>query len=133
MKIKTMNYYIIPAALAITLLVTLLFSSLSGRPFRGLWLLFILIFLATLSGQLWIAPVGPVTWGIAWVPLIAVALFLTFLLMALAPPPPEVNRTEKPQNEGAFIVLGGFFWLLMILLLIAIIAGYYRSVYLLAE
>jgi hypothetical protein len=119
-----MNFYSIIAALILTLIITFLFSVFSKRPLGGLLLFFIVIFLATWTGQIWITPFGPVTWGIAWVPLILVALFFSFLIFALAPPIPatEENRAEEP----AFIALGLFFWLTLILLLIAIIIGYYR-------
>lgn len=120
-----MNLNSILAALMITLVITLIFSLFSKRPLSGLMFFFLVIFLATWTGQIWITPFGPVSWGIAWIPLILVALFFSFLIFALAPPVPA--PVEEGTEQPAFIALGLFFWLILILLLISIIVGYYRS------
>src|SRR5438094_852838 len=96
---------IIPAALIVTFFVLLIFSSLSKRPMGGLWIFFFIIFLATWSGQLWITPFGPVTWGIAWLPLFIVSLFFSFLIFALLPPVPA-TKAETKAEEGAAVVFG---------------------------
>lgn len=119
-----MNFYTVIAALIITLIITLLFSLIAKRPLSGLVLFSLVIFLATWTGQIWITPFGPISWGIAWVPLILVSLFFSFLIFALAPPVP--TPATEGSEEPAFIALGLFFWLILILLLIAIIVGYYR-------
>jgi hypothetical protein len=129
-----MNIYIIPAALLITVAIILIFSIFSKNAWRGFWIFFSIIFLATLSGQLWITPFGPVTWGISWVPLILVALFFYMLLFALIPPQPitpmpvEDKKTEKTSTPS-LLALGLFFWIVIILLLASVIAGYYRQAY----
>lgn len=120
-----MNIYSVLAALLITLAITLIFSLFSKRPFSGLILFFVVIFLATWTGQIWITPYGPVSWGIAWIPLILVALFFSFLIFALAPPVP--SPVEKNTGQPAFIALSLFLWVSMILLLVAIIVGYYKG------
>jgi len=119
-----MNLYSVIAALIITIIITVFFSVFSKRPLTGLVLFFLVIFLATWSGQIWITPFGPITWGIAWAPLILVSLFFSFLIFALAPPIP--TKVENGNEQPAFIALGLFFWLILILLLLAIIVGYYR-------
>jgi hypothetical protein len=119
-----MTLYSVIAALIITLIITLIFSVFSKRPLGGLVLFFLVIFLATWTGQIWITPFGPIVWGIAWFPLIIVALFFSFLIFSLAPPVP--TSAENSSEEPAFITLGLFFWLTLILLLVAIIIGYYR-------
>jgi hypothetical protein len=126
-----MNYYIIPAALLVTFLILLIFSAFSKRPMAGLWIFFLIIFLATWTGQLWITPFGPVVWGIAWIPLFIVALFFSFLIFALLPPVAVVTKAEEnKEEERAAIVFGTFFWIMLILLIIAIIVGHYRIAYL---
>jgi hypothetical protein len=122
------HYYIIPAALVVTLILTLLFSAFSKRPLSGLWLFFLLIFLATWSGQLWIRPFGPVYWGISWIPLFIIALFFYVLIIALLPPPPPPKPSSdvKAAEEAPFIALGIFLWIILILLAISIVFGYYR-------
>jgi hypothetical protein len=121
-----MNYSIIPAAFLITLFVVLIFSLFSKRPLRGLWLAFFIIFLATWSGQLWISPFGPVSWGIAWIPLVMVSVFFVILIAAFSPPVPAGNQPASAAEGGA-VALGFFFWLLLILLILSIGLGYYRS------
>src|ERR1044071_9349843 len=126
------HYYIIPAALVITLILTLLFSAFSKRPLSGLWLFFLLIFLATWSGQLWIRPFGPVFWGISWIPLFIIAIFFYVLIVALLPPAPapKVSSSDvKAEEEAPFIALGIFLWILLIILAISIVLGYYRLTY----
>jgi hypothetical protein len=127
-----MNYYIIPAAFLVTLLVVLIFSMFSKRPLGGLWVFFLIIFLATWSGQLWITPFGPVGWGIAWIPLFLVSIFFSFLIFALIPPvsAPVTVKESKQAEEGAAVVFGIFFWIMLILLVASIIGGYYRTSYL---
>jgi hypothetical protein len=127
-KLRAMNYGIIPAALIVSFAILLIFSLTSRRPFSGLWVVLLLIFLATLSGQLWIRPFGPVYWGISWVPLILVALFFFLLIFALAPTA-KTKKDEADVAEGALIVMGTLFWIIMILLIVSIIVGYYRMSY----
>jgi hypothetical protein len=94
---------------------------------RGLWVFFLIIFLATWSGQLWITPFGPVGWGIAWVPLFIVALFFSFLIFALIPPVPITKKEAANDEKDAAIAIGMFFWIIFLFLIAAIIVGYYRS------
>src|SRR2546423_1401947 len=120
-----MNYYIIPAAFIVALLILLIFSLFSKRPMSGLWIFFLIIFLATWAGQLWITPFGPIVWGVSWIPLFIVALFFSFLIFALLPPVVVVTKAEENKaEEGAAMVFGTFFWIMLILLIASIIAGY---------
>jgi len=121
-----MNYSIIPAALIITLIITFLFALYSKRPFRNLALFFIILFLATWSGQLWIMPFGPVTMGIAWVSLFIVPLFFAFLIFAFIPGVPA--GTDETQ-ETPFKMYGFFALVMLALLIISIVFGYYRIYY----
>jgi hypothetical protein len=122
-----MNYYIIPASLIITLILVLILSLSSKRPFRGLGLFFLIIFLATWAGQLWITPFGPVIWGVTWVPLVVVSIFFLFLILALIPPVPLNKKANGKAEDDVLIALGSFFWAIMILLILAIVLGYYKS------
>lgn len=123
-----MSYTVIPAALIITLILTFVLSLFSKRPLRSFTLFFLLLFLISWSGQLWISPVGPVIWGITWVPLLMVAVFFSLLVFALLPaiPAPKESRADVKAGEGPLIVFGVFFWIILILLTISIVLGYYR-------
>src|ERR1035437_6890015 len=130
-----MNYFIIPSALIIALLLTFIFSALSGQgPWRALYLFFFIIFLVSWAEQLWVTPFGPVIWGISLLPLIFVAVIFSFLIIALSPPPnppttPADNKTvsePEPEDESVF-AMGMFFWLLIVTLITSIAIGYYKT------
>jgi hypothetical protein len=114
-----MNYYVILAALLVTMVLTWALSMFSKRPLRGLWLFFLIVFLATWAGQLWITPFGPAYWGVNIFSLILVSVFFSFFVFALVP------FKQKNAEEGAFFIMGAFFWVIIILLIAAIVAGYY--------
>src|SRR5687768_506262 len=59
LQTAAMNYYVILASLLVTMVITWAISAFSRRPLRGLWLFFLVVFLATWAGQLWITPFGP--------------------------------------------------------------------------
>jgi hypothetical protein len=124
-----MNPYIIPVVLIVALVITLVFSIFSKRRLRGLWLFFLLLFLSTWAGQIWIPPFGPRAIGIAWVPLLAVALFFSLFIIALVPSVPEKTDQTEKKEDGAFIAIGTFFWILLLILVISIVVGYYRAPY----
>jgi hypothetical protein len=68
--------------------------------------------------------------GIAWGPLVFVAVLFAILLMALAagnPGPAKTNNAPDAVNEGPVVAIGLFFWFLLIILLVAIAVGYYRQ------
>jgi hypothetical protein len=121
-----MNTYIIPAALVVTLIVTFIISVFSKRRIKSLWVIFILIFLATWTGQLWITPVGPSSGGVAWIPLAVTALIILFFILAIIPVVPKVNK-EGEVEDGPLIAIGIFFWIMIVLLIFSIAVGYYRS------
>lgn len=113
-------------AFIIALLTTLIFSA--RLKTRGPWWFFFLIILfAAWAGALWINPVGPALWGVAWIPAVITALVFALILAAV--------ESEKPGKEvagqgvttngrGSPAVAGTFFWFLLVLLLIVIILGY---------
>lgn len=119
-----MNYYAISAALVITFLFILLFSVFFKRPLRGFALFFLILFLATWSGQLWISPFGPMTYGISWLPLFFTALLFSSLILAMST---GLKRKEEGKSEEPIIAAGFFFWIIIILLIITIITGHFRS------
>ena len=46
---------------------------------------FALIFLFSWGGGIWIAPFGPMGWGVAWLPFLVMGLFMALLLSAATP------------------------------------------------
>jgi small-conductance mechanosensitive channel len=126
-----MNLYIIPAALITALFITLFISSLSKRSSRQFAVFFILIFLAIWSGQLWITPVGPVTRGIAWIPLIVIAIFFTMIAIALLPAA-TIKKTRENEDEIEEEALGLVFWIILLILILSIATSYLRTAYFIA-
>jgi hypothetical protein len=121
-----MNLYIIPGALAVTLLVMFIVNLFSKRPLRGLWVLALIVFLAVWGSQLWIQPVGPVAWGIAWLPMFVIAAVFWFLIVMLIPPLPEKVQKVDDERGPGIIAIGLAFWIILVLLVIVIAAGIYQ-------
>lgn len=99
-------------------------------PASGLLFLVALFFLALWAARLWLLPVGPLLWGIAWVPLVGFGLFLALVLTLGSFPRRRrrlssksdvvIEREPDPADATASIVL----WILMIFLVVAIAVGY---------
>ena len=96
----------------------------------GLLWFFLLLFLATWAGGVWVAPVGPPLFGVSWLGFLLVGLFFALLIMALLPPapprslPPGEMREEVETEATAFAAVNAFFWILLIGFVVAIAAGY---------
>lgn len=91
---------------------------------------FVILFLSTLAGGLWIQPFGPQIGNVAWLPFVFVGLFVALLLAATETARPR-DVTNAPTGEGDKLVaearfaLGVFFWILTVALLVAIGFGYW--------
>ena len=98
-----------------------------------LWF-FLLVFLASWLGGVWVSPVGPRFWGTYWVPFLMTGFLFALLLAATAPIRlPHVRREtlaearEEPTvDERTFFVLNLFYWLLLLALVASILAHYRR-------
>ena len=122
-----MNIYIIPGALAVTLLVMFLVNVFSKRPLRGLWVLAFIVFLAVWGSQLWIQPVGPVAWGVAWLPMFLTAAVFWFLIVLLIPPlPTEEVKVVAVKRMPGIIATSFVFWAILIILVVVIATGIYH-------
>lgn len=115
-------------ALAVGILLTAILAA--TLPVRRLWrgwlLFFGVVLLAAWAGGVWLPPVGPSMFGIAWMPFLFVGLVIGLLLA------PSVRRgaraagqqargDEKVAMETSFSVL---IWVLMIGLAVAILLAY---------
>jgi hypothetical protein len=120
-----MNIYIIPSALIVAGIIIFIISVFSKRSMRSLWLVFVLMFLATWSGQLWIAPIGAHAGSVAWIPLLVMALIFLFFLLAVIPSIPKIKKDGEVE-DGPLIAVGIFFWILIVLLIFSIAMGYHH-------
>lgn len=123
-------------AIVIATLVFLIFFFALGirGPWTVWWPFFLILLLAVWAAAFWIAPIGPVYWGISWIPLFFIALIFALLIAALGPErydqteipytETEVTETTRAEHEAA-TGISMVFWILIIILLIAVIAGYW--------
>lgn len=118
-------------ALFLAVLLTVVFSgSFRHRgPWGGLFLFGLIIFLAALSAQIWIHPIGPTAFGISWAPFTFFAFLVAILLVASASSTGKVKKEKTEPLEATeaapLFAIGIFFWLLLIFFLFIIIFGYY--------
>jgi hypothetical protein len=121
------------AALIFALLFTFIFAAGFRRkgPWASMVLVFIIIFLATWAGGVWLHPVGVPLWGVHWMAFLFVGLVITLVLAAAVPSAREEStvelvdvREEKAERKAALGALGVFFWVLVIALVVAIVARY---------
>ncbi len=123
-------------SLLVALLLTVIFAAGVRRHRTRAVLLgfFIVVFLATWAGGVWLVPPGVYSWGLAWMSFLAVGLVTALLLTALIPPlkaaqtPEEQSRREKSEVAVIF-AFDIFFWILLTALGVVIIAHYLRPVF----
>jgi len=121
------------------ILIALLLTAIFAMGFRrhgwgtGLVFFFLILFLATWAGGLWISPFGPVAWGVHWLSFLLVGIIIGLLLTALIPPverPPypesEARLKRRPRGDKATMMgIDAFLVILILVLIIAIVAAYY--------
>lgn len=120
-------------ALFFAVLLTAVFFGLfrTRGPWASLVLFFLVIFLASWAGGAWIAPFGPVLWGISFLPFLLVGLIIALMLAAAAPTQREestvelVDRDERKRERAkAFAALSVFFWILIGVFVVLILSRY---------
>lgn len=132
-----------------TILVAILISALfyyafnARGPWGSFWSFFLVLLLIIWAASLWVRPIGPVYWGVAWIPLFFVGLLFALLLAAIptsdtrdviredeiaeAERERQVNPTEAERRRDinrTAATISGTFWILMVVLLLVIIVGY---------
>lgn len=118
--------------LIFAIVIALFISAVFGLGFRrtgawpGIFIFFLIIFLFSWAGGIWLAPFGPTIAGAYWLPFLFVGILIALFLAAAVPPERPRRRIEAPEQEvvESETVLGVFFWFLIVLLIIAI-AVYY--------
>jgi hypothetical protein len=117
-------------AVGISLVFTVIFAGLFRRrgPWSNFFIFLAVIFLATWTGGVWIAPIGPSLYGVYWIPF-SIFGFMVALILAAAVPaiPPRRKRTASDGKEvvrkaASFDLL---FMFLLIALAVSIFVGYF--------
>ncbi len=122
---------IIALIIALMLSVIFVYGFRRAGPWPSFFLFFIIIFLATWAGGLWINPIGPSIRGVFWLPFLLVGAIFALLLAAATPPSPKETtielKTKKQLKKEKRIeaALNLFFWILIMALTIAIVIGYW--------
>lgn len=110
-------------ALVIALVLVAIFTYGFGRagPWGGFLWFFVLVFLGAWAIGAWVEPVGPVAWGVAWVPIFFGALLIGLLVAAIPPAEPRpVTGTDAEESAAAAGAVGALFWLLLLLLIMIV-------------
>ncbi|MBD3379752.1 MAG: hypothetical protein GF408_04750 [Candidatus Omnitrophica bacterium] len=118
-------------ALLIAMAVTGIFAiALKKRgPWGAVWMFFIVIFLVSWAGSVWLITAGPVFFGVSWLSVLILAVIVALVLVVAMPPRTPLSIKEagerEKQKEKAESVFDLFFWMLVFLLVFAIFAGYW--------
>lgn len=120
-------------ALVVALILVILFAVIFNirPPGFGVAAFFVIVFLASWAGGIWLTPLGPVHRGSYWLPFLLVGLMVALLLAAVRTPPPKESsvelvdrRKQKARRWAAVTTVSIFFWILVGLLLVAIVSRY---------
>jgi len=127
-------FYIILLAIVISFIFSV---GLSNRgPWNSFWIFFLVLILGMLAMSLWVAPFGPVWYGVAWLDILIFGIIIALLISAAAAGRDrnyyrlrrgEVDIVAEAKAErGAKTLFGVFFWLFIVAMVIAIVAGILR-------
>ena len=126
-------------ALTIGLCVAWVWSSIfdTHGPWNSFFWFFLVIFLFSWGGGSWIAPFGPMGWGVAWLPILFMGIFMALLLTAATPRSSRsrtrsadqavvVSRAKAKAIENMKIVVAVdfFFWALILVLGILVLSNF---------
>jgi Ca2+/Na+ antiporter len=127
------------AALTVALILSALFALTTRKRGmrKGLFWLFLILFLATWAGGVWVKPFGPILWGIHWLSFLLVGAVVA-LILAVAQSSSRTKpqgrqetieilermKEERELEQVAWVTLTIFFWVLVLALLSAIIFRY---------
>ncbi|MFW6022065.1 MAG: hypothetical protein ACOCQW_00905 [Halanaerobiaceae bacterium] len=117
------------ADLIFAILIALLLTWALGLGMRknnriGSIIIFIILMLFIWAGGVWIAPVGPLIWGVPWVSFLLIGIFFALLIAALTPEHRYRKRRQKRDTTETFIIIDAFFWILLAGLGLAILISY---------
>ena len=125
----------------IALVFSVIFAWIIRRqgPRGGFFWFFLIILLATWAGGIWIGPIGPVLWGVYWLPFLFIGFIFSLILsLSTKDRKPRTReetlkeiedvRKEEALQELTYVTLNLFFWFLLASLVVAIVARYVMRV-----
>lgn len=112
----------------LALLLTLIFVyGLGSRgPWGSGWTIFFVLLLVIWSTAIWVEPIGPVYYDIAWLPITIVGLVFFILLLSVTPRRPRGVPVDEAEREEA-AAAGGvmlFFWIFLVVMGAIVAIGY---------
>lgn len=117
--------FAIITALLLAAVFAFLFKRTGPWPFL---LFFIIIFLGSWAGGIWLAPAPVVTWDVYALRFLVVGVLVALMLSLFIFPRPYRIKMRRPKGSRAddepALILSAFFWILVILLVITIIVNY---------
>lgn len=113
--------------IGLALLLTLIFVyGLGSRgPWGSGWTIFFVLLFAIWATAIWVEPIGPVYYNVAWLPIVIVGLVFFILLLSVTPREPKVITPEEERREAA--AAGGvmlFFWIFLVVMAAIVAIGY---------
>ncbi|HKK77991.1 MAG TPA: hypothetical protein VJ933_00125 [Phaeodactylibacter sp.] len=123
-------------AIIIAFLLALLVSGLtkSKGPWDNFWALFFVLALSIWVASLWITPIGPRWYGVAWADLLIVGTLLVLLIASTSEASQRYRRrysdeeevdivAESKKDTTAITLFGVFFWIFIAsLVVLAVVA-----------
>jgi len=102
---------------------------------QGFWWLFLLIWVATWAGGVWLRPIRPTVGGSDWYQFLIAGLIFVGLIALFIPSRPPHGRIETLEKlvemrrgrvieQATYITLGVLFWLILIIFIAAILIRY---------
>jgi len=119
-------------ALLMALVLSVLFATVFRRtgPWASVPLFFVIVFMASWAGGIWLTPFGPSLWGTYWLPFLMVGLVFALFLAAIPPGKEEgttvelVNQKKERARRKRALALSIFLWVFLGLLATVIIVRY---------
>ncbi len=123
-------------SLLFSLVIACIFTAIFAAGFRKhktvpvLLGFLIILFLATCAVGIWMTPVGPLLFGVSWLPFLIVGLLVALLLTAIIAParPPHSDKEAAQERRVAVEMIAAFdlfFWILAIGLCIVIVVRFF--------
>jgi hypothetical protein len=107
-------------------------------PWNSFFWFFMVIFLFSWGGRFWVPPFGPLGWGVAWMPILAMGIFMALLLTAVTPRDRrhKARGWAKPANAAAAKKMAAtekaietsfdiFFWMLIVVMVAFVFGNYF--------
>lgn len=103
-------------------------------PWGSFWTFFLVLWLGIWAADVWIDPIGPIYWGVAWLDFFVVGILFAVLLVAAMPParydrdqtsiyPDEKSPHNVKDQDRETAAIGAFFWVLLVLFVVVIAVG----------